>query len=217
MSLSGALDNANSAESRRRVDITGRLEGYCVAGTPRPLAAKDRTSALSTDSIGVRTTVSRRQPLPLPAGAQRRRIAWPYATAVVGYHAAALLACLPWFFSWTGVVLAFVGLYVFGTLGINIGYHRLLAHRGFSSPRWVERLLAILGVCCMQESPVVWVALHRQQFLDLVRYLIEIRDGGTAIPYDEEDPYVRTEYEDTLRKQGATSRMEQSLYERNQC
>ena len=51
---------------------------------------------------------------------------------------------------------------LFGTLGINIGYHRLLAHRGFSSPRWVERLLAVLGVCCMQESPVVWVALHRQ-------------------------------------------------------
>ncbi len=29
------------------------------------------------------------------------------------------------------------------------------------------------------------------------------------------DPHVRAEYEDTLRKQGATSRMEQSLFERN--
>ena len=44
---------------------------------------------------------------------------------------------------------------------------------------------------------------------------IDLRDGGTAIPYDEEDPYIRAEYEDTLRKQGATSRMEQSLYARN--
>jgi fatty-acid desaturase len=53
-------------------------------------------------------------------------------------------------------VVALLGCYVFGTLGINVGYHRLLAHRGFSCPRWVE---SILGVCCMQESPVVWVAL----------------------------------------------------------
>jgi hypothetical protein len=42
---------------------------------------------------------------------------------------------------------------------------------------------------------------------------IDLRVGGMAIPYDEEDPHVRGEYEDTLRKQGATSRIEQSLYE----
>src|SRR5271167_4925032 len=49
-----------------------------------------------------------------------------------------------------------------GTLGMNIGYHRLLTHRGFSCPRWLERLFAILGVCCAEESPIVWVAWHRQ-------------------------------------------------------
>ena len=35
-------------------------------------------------------------------------------------HALALLAFVPWLFSWTGVVLALCGLYFFGTLGINI-------------------------------------------------------------------------------------------------
>src|SRR5258708_1476208 len=54
---------------------------------------------------------------------------------IVGYHLLALLACLPWLFSWTGVVLAVGGIYVFGTLGINIGFHRLLTHRGFVCPR----------------------------------------------------------------------------------
>jgi fatty-acid desaturase len=99
-----------------------------------------------------------------PACASRDswRIKWRYALPIIFVHLVAVLACLPWFFSWSGVVVALVGCYVFGTFGINIGYHRLLAHRGFSSPRWVERSLAILGVCCMQESPVVWVALHRQ-------------------------------------------------------
>jgi fatty-acid desaturase len=91
-----------------------------------------------------------------------RRIKWVYALPIVSVHLIAALALLPWFFSWTGVVLVPLVAYVFGVLGINIGHHRLLAHRGFSCPRWVERTLIILGVCCMQDSPTVWVAQHRQ-------------------------------------------------------
>lgn len=100
--------------------------------------------------------------LSLPAGALARHIEWPYATCVVFYHLVALLAFVPWLFSWTGVVLAVLGLYVFGTLGINLCYHRLLAHRGFAVPAWLEHALAILGVCCMQDTPARWVAVHRR-------------------------------------------------------
>ena len=64
--------------------------------------------------------------------------------------------------SYEGMLAFLVGCYVFGTLGMNIGYHRLLTHRGFSAPRWLERSLAILGICCLQESPTVWAALHRR-------------------------------------------------------
>jgi fatty-acid desaturase len=100
--------------------------------------------------------------LPLPGGAVRRRVAWPNAIGVIGSHAVALLALLPWCFSWTGVVLAILGLYVFGTLGINLCYHRLLTHRGLVVPPWLEHALAILGVCCMQDTPARWVAIHRR-------------------------------------------------------
>ena len=34
------------------------------------------------------------------------------------------------------------GIYVFGTLGINLCYHRLLTHRGFTCPKWLEHYLA---------------------------------------------------------------------------
>jgi stearoyl-CoA desaturase (delta-9 desaturase) len=73
-----------------------------------------------------------------------------------------LLALLPWLFSWTGVVLVFVGHHVFGMLGITLGYHRLLTHRGFTCPKWFEYLLALLGVCCLQDTPARWVAIHRK-------------------------------------------------------
>jgi hypothetical protein len=42
---------------------------------------------------------------------------------------------------------------------------------------------------------------------------IDLKKGGSAIPYDEEDPFIRTEFEATLAKEGATGRMEPELYE----
>jgi fatty-acid desaturase len=91
----------------------------------------------------------------------RHTIAWPYASGIVGYHVLALLALVPWFFTWGGVILAVAGLFVFGTLGINLGYHRLLTHRGLICPKWLERTFVILGVCCVQDTPARWVSVHR--------------------------------------------------------
>jgi stearoyl-CoA desaturase (delta-9 desaturase) len=80
---------------------------------------------------------------------------------IVGFHLLALLACVPWLFSWSGLAWAVAGLYLFGTLGVNVGYHRLLTHRGFACPRWLEHGLSVLGACCWQGSPMAWVAAHR--------------------------------------------------------
>jgi sn-1 stearoyl-lipid 9-desaturase len=101
-------------------------------------------------------------PLLRPAAVDRHRIVWSYAITVGIYHLVALLALLPWFFSWTGVVVAVLGLYVFGTLGINLCYHRLLTHRGLVCPKWLEHAFAILAVCSMQDTPARWVAVHRR-------------------------------------------------------
>jgi fatty-acid desaturase len=102
--------------------------------------------------------------VPATAMASRRtwRVKWRYASPIILIHLVALMACLPWSFSWTGVILAVFGCIVFGGVGMNVGYHRLLTHRSFSCPRWTERSLAILGACCMEESPTVWAAWHRQ-------------------------------------------------------
>ena len=99
--------------------------------------------------------------LPLPIGVSGRRINWRYAFAVGTYHLLALLALLPWFFSKTGVALAVIGVYVFGAAGINLCYHRLLSHRSFSCPLWLEHTFAIIAVCCVEDTPARWVATHR--------------------------------------------------------
>jgi stearoyl-CoA desaturase (delta-9 desaturase) len=113
------------------------------------------------DAAAMRAATPRRR-LERPAAAARPRILWSYALVVAFYHAVALLALLPWFFSWTGVAAALLGVYVFGTLGINLYYHRLLTHRGLTVPRPVEAVLAVLGICSAQDTPARWVAVHRR-------------------------------------------------------
>jgi stearoyl-CoA desaturase (delta-9 desaturase) len=89
------------------------------------------------------------------------RVRWLSATILVGFHFLLLLALVPWLFSWTGLVLIPVGNYVFCSLGIGAGYHRLLAHRSFKCPSWLEHVFALLGICSLQDSPLRWVMIHR--------------------------------------------------------
>jgi len=101
------------------------------------------------------------QSLARPLAASQSRINWRYAFAVGSYHLLALLAFRSWFFSWTGVALAVIGVYVFGAAGINLCYHRLLSHRSFSCPLWLEHTFAMIAVCCLEDTPARWVATHR--------------------------------------------------------
>ncbi|HEX9880151.1 MAG TPA: cupin domain-containing protein [Candidatus Binatia bacterium] len=41
---------------------------------------------------------------------------------------------------------------------------------------------------------------------------MEIKEGGTAIAYRDEDPYIRQEYEETLKREGVPSRMVDSIF-----
>ena len=83
-----------------------------------------------------------------------------YSGTILAVHLLALLAFFPQFFSWIGFWTMVVGIHVFGQ-GITIGYHRLLTHRSFKTPPWVEHCFAILGICCLEDSPARWVAVHR--------------------------------------------------------
>jgi fatty-acid desaturase len=92
-------------------------------------------------------------------------IAWRYAIPIVLLHVLALLVFVPWLFSWSGVVLCLIGSHFFGS-GINIGYHRLLTHRSFKCPKWVEYGFVTLALCCLEDNPTTWVATHRLHHKD---------------------------------------------------
>ncbi|MEM6473305.1 MAG: fatty acid desaturase [Planctomycetota bacterium] len=104
---------------------------------------------------------SGKEGLSQPEQTKPTRILWEYVAVLGLVHLIACLAVFPWLFTWSGFVLAVAGHFVFGMMGITIGYHRLLTHRGFSCPKWLEHTLAILGMCNLQDSPARWVAIHR--------------------------------------------------------
>ncbi len=102
------------------------------------------------------------QHLPHPEGInEKSRLLWEYIIPVIVFHLAIPLAFLPYFFSWWGVLWLFVGNFLFTSLGVGAGYHRLLTHRGFKCPKWFEYTLTTLGVCSFQDSPGRWVLVHR--------------------------------------------------------
>ncbi len=85
---------------------------------------------------------------------------WFVTSWFVILHLIALIGPF-YLFSWGAVATGFALYIVTGMLGITLGYHRLLTHRSFKSPRWVERVLATCGVLALQGSPLDWVAGHR--------------------------------------------------------
>jgi fatty-acid desaturase len=67
-----------------------------------------------------------------------------------------------WHTTWSAIGIFFLLYMICGGLGICVGYHRLLTHRSFKTPRIVEYALATLGALSMQGGPIEWVALHRK-------------------------------------------------------
>jgi len=81
-------------------------------------------------------------------------------TIVFGiYHVAAIAAL---FYIDLGAMLSAVILWwVAGSLGIGMGYHRLLTHRGYKTPKLVEYFLTLCGTLALEGGPIFWVATHR--------------------------------------------------------
>ncbi len=84
---------------------------------------------------------------------------WITTIALVVFHLGALAALAFWDY---GAILTALVLYVVaGMLGIGMGYHRLLTHRGYKTPRAVEYFLTWCATLALEGGPIFWVATHR--------------------------------------------------------
>jgi fatty-acid desaturase len=90
---------------------------------------------------------------------RNKRVNWLTAGLVLIFHSLAIWALFE--FSWMNLLAFGVTFWLAGSLGIGVGFHRLMTHRGFKTPRWLERTLAVLGMLALQGSPIAWVTTHR--------------------------------------------------------
>ena len=87
------------------------------------------------------------------------RILWGVIFALVAFHAAAIWALFS--FSWANLAAVAILWWISGSLGIGLGYHRLLTHRGYKTPKWMEYFLTLCASLAIQGGPLSWVTTHR--------------------------------------------------------
>ncbi len=63
-------------------------------------------------------------------------------------------------------------------VGIGMAYHRLLTHRGYRTPKWVEYFLTTCGTMALEGGPIFWVATHR------VHHQNSDHEGDPHTPHD---------------------------------
>jgi fatty-acid desaturase len=86
-------------------------------------------------------------------------LSWTTLIVVAAFHVGALAALF--LFSWQRLLVMAV-LYVFAiNVGIGMCYHRLLTHRGYQVPRWLEYFMTFCATLSLEGGPIFWVSTHR--------------------------------------------------------
>ena len=94
-----------------------------------------------------------------PAIKQRESLNWITVTFMVLFHAGAIAGLF--MLSWKAVFISLALWWVSGSLGIGIGFHRLLTHRGYKTPKFVEYFLTFCGALALEGGAINWVVTHR--------------------------------------------------------
>ena len=83
---------------------------------------------------------------------------WPVIGFIVAVHLLALSALAPMTFSWPAVGVARFLHWVTTGVGVTLGYHRLITHRSFQVPKWVEYGLLFCGTLLANRPSNGWLS-----------------------------------------------------------
>jgi fatty-acid desaturase len=117
-------------------------------------ASRESNAAHKPHAIAAREQLNMGRQAAVGAG-----LNWITVATVAAFHIGAFAALF--FFSWQRAVVAAI-IYVFAiNVGIGMCYHRLLTHRGYQVPKWIEYVMSIGGTMSLEGGPIFWVSTHR--------------------------------------------------------
>ncbi|HUA99083.1 MAG TPA: fatty acid desaturase [Terracidiphilus sp.] len=127
-------------------------------------------SASSTAAAApVRPQIRMGRAATLPEG-----VNWLTLSIIVFFHAGGLAALF--FFNWQRLAVMAI-LYILAiNVGIGMCYHRLLTHRGYHVPKWLEYLMSVCATLSLEGGPIFWVSTHR------VHHQLSDREGDPHTP-----------------------------------
>ena len=146
-----------------RPEPPNTIEVAAIAPNPLPPFAPPAGTSLSQRETGAGQTRwpdGRVNPIASIFGRKAASgLNWTTFVAMTVYHIGAVAAL---FTIDAGAILAAAVLWgITGSLGIGMGYHRLLTHRGYKCPKWLEYVLTTCGALALEGGPIFWVATHR--------------------------------------------------------
>jgi fatty-acid desaturase len=122
------------------------------------------------------TTQRIKQDLRMGREHQQGRINWITTIAMGLFHVGAIAALF--FFSWKNLAAGVIMYFLAINVGIGMCYHRLLTHRGYKVPAWMEFILSACGTLALEGGPIFWVATHR------VHHQNSDQEGDPHTPHD---------------------------------
>jgi len=153
--------------------ISGETADVAVPATvdvisPKPASEDGQAGSggnedADSQSSLVSQKAARKLDMARPTASERMRFA-NVSWWAVGWLTMAHVVCLaaPFTFTWEALGIAVVLHWMAGSLGICLGYHRLLTHSGMKTYNWVRYLFAGIGCFAGEGSPMDWVADHRK-------------------------------------------------------
>ena len=92
------------------------------------------------------------------------------------FHVGAVAALF--MFSWKALACFAVMWFLAYNIGIGMCYHRLLTHRGYRVPKWLEYFMTVCATLALEGGPIFWVGLHR------VHHQLSDQEGDPHTPND---------------------------------
>jgi fatty-acid desaturase len=108
--------------------------------------------------------------------AQGGTVSWVTVVFMALFHIGAVAALF--MFSWKALACAVVLWFLAYNVGIGMCYHRLLTHRGYRVPKWIEYAMTVCATLALEGGPIFWVSLHR------VHHQLSDHEGDPHTPHD---------------------------------